>query len=169
LVLPSKTPRTDLNGASNMAFYHLHRPDDEGDLGESIAANLLKQKGYTIIDQNLKVNAKEIDIIAGNDEWIVFCEVKARTSTFARHPEENVDREKQRNMVFAANAYIKAHKENRKPRFDIIGILLHPETKEVIELTHIEDAFMPAQRTIHANTYSGQRRWHSKANWKKRR
>jgi len=152
-----------------MAFFHLHRPDDEGDLGETIAANLLRQKGYTIIDQNLKVGPKEIDIIAGNDEWIVFCEVKARTSTFARHPEENVDREKQRNMVFAANAYIKVHKEERKPRFDIIGVLLHPETNEVLELNHIEDAFMPQQRTIHAKTYSGERKWHTKATWKKRR
>jgi len=152
-----------------MAFFHLHRPDDEGDLGETIAANLLKQKGYTIVDQNLKVGPKEIDIIATNDEWIVFCEVKARTSTFARHPEENVDKEKQRNMVFAANAYIKYTHETRKPRFDIIGVLLHPETNEVLELNHIEDAFYPMQRTIHASSYSGQRRWHSKANWKQRR
>lgn len=152
-----------------MAFYHLHRPDDKGKLGETIAANLLIQKGYTIIDRNLKVNAKEIDIIAGNDEWIVFCEVKTRTSVYGKYPEEYVNKEKRRNMVFAANAYIKAHKENRKPRFDIIGILLDSETNEIIEFNHIEDAFMPEQRTIHANTYSGLYRWHSKANWKRRR
>jgi len=151
-----------------MAFYHLHRPEDEGDLGETIAANLLKQKGYTIMDQNLKVNAKEIDIIAANDQYIVFCEVKTRTSLFARNPEQNVDKEKQRNMVFAANAYIKCHHEMRMPRFDIIGILLDPTTKEVIELNHIEDAFYPPQKTVHASTYSGQRKWHTKANWKKR-
>lgn len=152
-----------------MAIFHLHRPDDKGDLGENIATNLLRQKGYAILDRNLKVNAKEIDIIAANKEYIVFCEVKARTSTFARHPEQNVDAEKKRNMVFAANAYIKINHEMRKPRFDIIGILLHPETGEVLELNHIEDAFYPQQRVIHSGTYSGQRRWHTKSAWKQRK
>ncbi|MCQ2342410.1 MAG: YraN family protein [Paludibacteraceae bacterium] len=152
-----------------MAFFHLHRPDDKGNWGESIAANLLKQKGYEIIDQNLKVDAKEIDVIAANDEYIVFCEVKTRTSTFAGHPEQFVDREKQRNMVFAANAYIKRNGEKRKPRFDIIGILINSETKEIIELTHWEDAFFPPQRTVHSSSYSGTNRWHTKSTLKHRK
>ncbi|MCQ2348469.1 MAG: YraN family protein [Paludibacteraceae bacterium] len=152
-----------------MAIFHLHRPNDEGNLGETIAANLLRQKGFTIVEQNLKVNAKEIDIIATNDEYIVFCEVKTRTSTFAGYPEESVTKEKQRNIVYAANAYLKIHHENRKPRFDIIGILLDPQTKQIQELNHIEDAFFPPQRTIHANSYSGQYRWHNKAYWKSKR
>lgn len=144
-----------------MALFHLHRPDDTGNLGEQIAVNLLQQKGYTIIDQNVKVNAKEIDIIAANEEFIVFCEVKTRTSTFNGYPEQAVDEEKKRNITFAANIYIKCHHEERKPRFDVIGILLDPKTKEVIELNHIEDAFFPQQRTVHRNSLSGRYKWHT--------
>lgn len=144
-----------------MALFHLHRPDDTGNLGEQIAINLLKQKGYTIIDQNVKVNAKEIDIIAANKEYIVFCEVKTRTSTFNGYPEQAVDEEKKRNIIFAANIYIKCHHEERKPRFDVIGILLDSKTKEVIELNHIEDAFFPQQRTAHCNSLSGRYKWHT--------
>ncbi|MCQ2310597.1 MAG: YraN family protein [Paludibacteraceae bacterium] len=152
-----------------MALFHLHRPNDTGNLGEEIAANLLRQKGYTILDKNLKVNAKEIDIIATNDEYIVFCEVKTRTSTFAGYPEQTVNIEKRKNMQFAANAYIKIHRENRKPRFDIIGILLNPTTNEIVELNHIEDAFFPIQRTINSHSYSGQYKWHTKSAWKRRK
>lgn len=152
-----------------MAFFHLHRQEDEGDLGESIAANLLRQKGYTIVEQNLKVNAKEIDIIATNDEYVVFCEVKTRTSTFGGHPEQFVNKEKQKNMVIAANAYIKHVGEKRTPRFDVIGVLLDPQTGDIHELNHIEDAFFPPMRTIHASSYSGRYKWHSKSVWKKRK
>ncbi|MBQ0153879.1 MAG: YraN family protein [Bacteroidales bacterium] len=152
-----------------MAFFHLHRQEDKGDLGESIAANLLRQKGYTIVEQNLKVNSKEIDIIATNDQYVVFCEVKTRTSTFGGHPEQFVNKEKQKNMIFAANAYIKHVGEKRSPRFDVIGVLLDKQTGDIQELNHIEDAFFPSVRTVHASSYSGRYKWHSKSVWKTKR
>ncbi len=152
-----------------MAFFHLNRPDDIGSLGESIAVNLLQQKGYSIVERNLKVNAKEIDIVAANKDFIVFCEVKTRTSLFGGYPEECVTQEKKRNICFAANCYIKGRHETREPRFDVIGILLHPETHEILKLNHIEGAFFPPQRIVHSYSYPGRWRWHNKAVWKKRR
>ena len=63
-------------------------------------------------------------------------------------------------MAAAANAYIKHHQIELVPRFDIIGILMDPNTYEVKELTHLEDAFLPPQRTIGKSSFSGQGRWH---------
>ena len=69
---------------------------------------------------------------------------------------------KRRRMAAAANAYIKFHKIELVPRFDIIGISMDPNTYAVKELTHLEDAFLPPQRTIGKSSFSGQGRWHHK-------
>jgi hypothetical protein len=65
-------------------------------------------------------------------------------------------------MAAAANAYIKMNQTELVPRFDIIGLLINPATHEILEKTHIEDAFLPPQRTIGKTTFSGQGKWHHK-------
>lgn len=37
---------------------------------------------------------------------------------------------------------------------------MDPNTYEVKELTHLEDAFLPPQRTIGKSSFSGQGKWH---------
>ena len=88
--------------------------------------------------------------------------MKCRTSLFAGSPEQCVTADKKRNLLFAAKVYMKMHKEERLPRFDIIGILLHPQTGELQELTHLENAFQSSARTINSGSYNGQYQWQSK-------
>ncbi|MGN0235716.1 MAG: YraN family protein [Paludibacteraceae bacterium] len=135
--------------------------NDIGKLGEEIAANLLIQKRLKIRERNRLLGHLEIDIIAEDKKTIVFAEVKTRTTLFGdKTPAEYVDEAKKRRIVAAANAYVKSHRIEKSVRFDIIGILLHPKTHEVIELTHYENAFLPPVRTVNSHTYSG--RWNSK-------
>ena len=102
-----------------------------------------------------------MDIIAISRKEIVFVEVKTRTSTFGgKQPEEYVDELKRRRMAAAANTYIKMHQIELVPRFDIIGLLIDPDTHKVVEQTHLEDAFLPPQRTIGKSSFSGQGKWH---------
>lgn len=138
---------------------HLHIRNELGVFGEETACNLLTQKGYTIRERNLKVSDKEIDIVAENNTHIVFVEVKTRTGDYVRKPEEYVNIEKQRNMAYAANVYIKHNCVEKAYRFDIIGILVDSKTHEIKELTHLEDAFCPPMRTVGKTTFSGQSRW----------
>lgn len=133
-----------------------------GQKGEQIAAELLEKKGFNIIQRNWKMGHLEMDIIAGNKTELVFAEVKTRTSTFRGRPEEAVDILKQRRMVAAANAYIKYYREERKLRFDIIGILMN-KLGEIVEITHLENAFQPKLKTIHANSFNGQWKWHHRS------
>lgn len=133
-----------------------------GQKGEQIAAELLEKKGFKIIQRNWKMGHLEMDIIAGNQTELVFAEVKTRTSTFRGRPEEAVDILKQRRMVAAANAYIKYYREERKLRFDIIGILMN-KLGEIVEITHLENAFQPKLKTIHANSFNGQGKWHHRS------
>ena len=133
-----------------------------GQKGEQIAAELLEKKGFKIIQRNWKMGHLEMDIIAGNKTELVFAEVKTRTSTFRGRPEEAVDILKQRRMVAAANAYIKYYREERKLRFDIIGILMN-KLGEIVEITHLENAFQPKLKTIHTNSFNGQWKWHHRS------
>ncbi|MBR1878298.1 MAG: YraN family protein [Paludibacteraceae bacterium] len=129
-------------------------------LGEQEAAKMLEDKGFRIIARNWRMGHLEVDIIAENRKEIVFTEVKARTSAYGGvMPEQYVDEAKRQRMVAAANAYIKYHRTEKNPRFDIIGLLISPGTQEITYRCHLENAFTPRLRTIHSGSYTGQWRW----------
>lgn len=130
-----------------MAFGHLHIRNSVGLFGEKTAVDLLRSKGYKILEQNWKMGHLEVDIIAENKTHIAFVEVKTRTSVFGRMPEEYVDRTKQHRIKCAANAYIKAKNCNKIPRFDVIGVLANGNCDKILYINHIEDAFRPRLKT----------------------
>lgn len=134
-----------------------------GIIGEEEAAKLLQKKGMKIKEHNWRMGHLEIDLIAENQQEIAFVEVKARTTEFGNiRPEEYVDEGKKRRMTVAANAYIKYTKTEKSPRFDIIGIIVNPETKEVTYCNHLENAFSPSLRTFNANSFNGAWKWRKK-------
>ncbi len=116
-----------------------------GDEGEEIAAAYLESKGYTILDQNYHFERAEVDIVAyDNDSWIIFAEVKTRSSNRYGEPEEYVDEEKIQNVYKAAEAWIYERKMDGVPvRFDVISIL--QDENEAPDIKHFEDAFSPGR------------------------
>lgn len=129
-------------------------------IGEKEAAEILEKKGFRILERNWRMGHLEVDIIAENRKEIVFAEVKARTSVFGnKMPEEYVDEIKRKHMVTAANTYIKYHKIEKQPRFDIIGIIIDAQTNEITYKNHLENAFQPQTRTISSGSFSGKWRW----------
>ena len=134
--------------------------DPIGIIGEEEAAKMLEQKGFTILERNWRMGHLEVDLIAENKKEIVFVEVKARTSILnGKMPEENVDEIKMRRITAAANAYIKFHKTDRQPRFDVVGLLVDRSTHAITYSNYVENAFQPKTHTITAGSYSGQWRW----------
>lgn len=139
-----------------------------GSIGEDIAEKMMRAKGFRIRERNWRLGHLEMDIIAENRKEIVFVEVKTRTSSYGgRRPEEYVDGYKKRHMTIAANAYIQRHGIEKAPRFDIIGLLLDKRTHEVIEKTHLENAFAPRCRTIGQSSFSGLWRWLKRLRWRR--
>ena len=131
-----------------------------GIIGETEAAKMLEKKGFRIIEHNWRMGHLEVDLIAESKDEIVFAEVKARTTMYADTlPEEYVDENKKKRMIAAANAYIKYHKIEKNPRFDIFGILVDAATQEVTYRNHMENAFVPHLRSISAGSYNGQWKW----------
>lgn len=111
-----------------------------GKLGEDLAASWLQQNGYIIRHRNWKSGRTEIDIIAENERYIVFAEVKTRSADFLVDPAAAVNIPKQRTIIFAASVYLKNHNIGKEARFDIISVLTDGE-EHVID--HIENAFYP--------------------------
>jgi putative endonuclease len=114
-----------------------------GQEGEELAREHLAKKGYRILHRNWKSGKREIDIIAENKDFIVFVEVKTRTDDFHMHPRHAVTSEKQKSIIFAAEAYIARYNIDKESRFDIISIISNGKS---IEIEHIEDAFYPTLR-----------------------
>jgi len=107
--------------------------------GENIAATYLINKGYTIIERNWYSTHKELDIIAGYEDWIIVVEVKTRTGFTWEPPEDAVNDKKIRRIVKAAHHYICLHQIDAPVRFDVISIIKENDNW-IIE--HFEDAFL---------------------------
>jgi putative endonuclease len=119
----------------NMAAHH-----ETGARGEELAAEFLQKQGYEILDRNWRHRHYELDLVARDQETIVIVEVKTRTSLYAGEPEVSVNRQKQRTLIRAANAYVVYHGIDFPVRFDIIAIVIKGDQHFI---NHIEDAFYP--------------------------
>ncbi len=111
-----------------------------GKQGEYIARKFYEKENFTVLETNWQAGHLEIDLITQNDELIVFCEVKTRKKRTLTQPEAAVNKQKQRNLVRAANQYVSRFGINKCVRFDVISIILDGETHT---LHHIPDAFQP--------------------------
>jgi len=116
---------------------------DLGQKGEELAEEHLKKAGYKILFRNWKWGKHEIDIIAENDDYIIFAEVKTRADDFRMHPVTAVTREKQRSIIYAANGYLQKFGIDKEGRFDIITVI---KSADSFEIDHIEGAFYPTLR-----------------------
>jgi putative endonuclease len=112
----------------------------KGIAGENEADVFLQSKGFKIIEKNWSMGKLEVDLIGTVGKHIVFIEVKKRYSKAFREPWEAVNRKKQRNIILAANIYLKKSHTDLEPRFDIVSIV---QDGQKIEIEHIEQAFWP--------------------------
>jgi putative endonuclease len=103
-----------------------------GAQSESLAARLLKQRGYTILETNYRTPLGEIDIIARDRGTIVFVEVKARRSLGFGSPKWAVTPKKQRKISMVALYYLKTTRQSQaKARFDVVAIRSRVEPPQV--------------------------------------
>jgi putative endonuclease len=111
-----------------------------GRRGEELAAGYLVKNGYTIRDRNWRSGKTEIDIIAENNAFIVFVEVKTRAADYQVPPAEAVNVPKQRTIINAASNYINRNGLVKEARFDIITVITRGTGPEI---DHIENAYYP--------------------------
>lgn len=110
-----------------------------GNWGEEAAVGLLKKKGYIILERNFRGERGEIDIIARDNETLVFVEVKTRLQKTFGNPEDAVDNRKQAQIGKIAMVYLMEKDLKEKDcRFDVVAVF---KAGTKTEIRHIEDAF----------------------------
>ncbi len=111
-----------------------------GKLGENLAQKFLIDNGFEIVATNWRCRKYEVDIIANKDNMLVFVEVKTRTPCGVSTPEDSMNRAKQKQLVEAADIYIKEHNINLEARIDLISIFIKDKKYWV---KHTENAVIP--------------------------
>lgn len=107
-----------------------------GKLGEEIATLYLKKNNYIIIDRNFYSKQGEIDIVAEDNNELVFIEVKSRTNLKYGEPVDAVDKIKQTRLIKTINYYLYLkHIKNTNIRVDIIEVYIE---KERYKINHIK-------------------------------
>ena len=113
---------------------------ETGKKGEDIALQYLKEKGYTILDQNWRNSRYELDIVAKKDGFIIIVEVKTRSVNSMVDALLAIDRNKRQHLMRAANSYILAKNLKDEIRFDVITIGVGGKNPEIM---HVPNAFYP--------------------------
>ena len=91
---------------------------------ELLAAVHLEKCGYHIIEKNYRCRIGEIDLVACDGAYLVFVEVKYRSTNESGLPEEAVDLRKQRQISRVAAWYLteKGLDIYTPCRFDVVAI-----------------------------------------------
>lgn len=116
-----------------------------GRIGEQIAVRYLEGLGYQVVDRNWRLAVEglrgEVDIVAKDDDTVVFCEVKTR-----RRSEDGdeallaVTVPKQRQLRRLAAAYLAAAELSADVRFDVVAVSW-PASGGRANVVHVAEAF----------------------------
>jgi putative endonuclease len=111
-----------------------------GKLGEQLAAEFLRKKDHIILQQNFVWEKAEIDIITIKDGKIVFVEVKTRVSPYLNDPALMVPLKKWRQIMKAADHFMKERTDDLTAQFDIISVVTN---QEYTMIDHYDQAYIP--------------------------
>ncbi len=118
-----------------------------GDLGEQLALDHLKKKGYKLVETNYRCRLGEIDIVARQKNCLVFVEVRTKSSQEHGSPEESLTPTKQKHMIKCAYYYLQNHKKLPEHwRIDLVAVELdifnQPTRIEILENPVEEQPFI---------------------------
>ena len=118
-----------------------------GRFGEDEACKFLRSKGWKIVERNWRFSHYEIDIIAKNEEYLIFVEVKTREhyqNSLYGTAAQAVNYKKQLNIIKAAQVYLARYPTDLQARLDIIEVYTYHEkyTVQVKSINHYENAYM---------------------------
>lgn len=111
-----------------------------GEIGEKIAVKYLRSKNYYIIEQNYYNRFGEIDIIAEKDSYLVFTEVKTRTSEEFLALEKSFNYRQINHLINTAKYYF--FEKNyifKNIRFDLILIKISLNNRKIEKIDHYKN------------------------------
>ncbi len=96
-----------------------------GSVAENTVTAFLEKQGVQIMERNYHNRSGEIDIIGRHDGYLVFFEVKYRSTVKMGYPQEAVSLSKQRQICKIADYYRCRHKLplSTSIRFDVVAVV----------------------------------------------
>jgi putative endonuclease len=95
-----------------------------GRRGEDLACEVLRRRGYTVVERGFRTRTGEIDIIARDGPTTVFVEVRTRSGGSFGSPLESVNGQKRRRLCRMAAEYLAARRAaDAACRFDVVSIV----------------------------------------------
>ena len=111
-----------------------------GEMGEQMALQHLRKLGHHILELRWRRHRLEIDIISELNNEIHFTEVKTRHTDTLGEPWRAITKKKQKQLIKAADTYLKSERELREAVFDVVSII-HNSVETKFE--YIPNAFTP--------------------------
>jgi putative endonuclease len=94
-----------------------------GALGERLAQDFLKRKGFRILETNYRCREGEIDIVARQKDCLVFVEVRTKSNLQFGSPEESISAAKMKHLKQTAMCYCQDHDGLRGSwRIDLVAV-----------------------------------------------
>jgi putative endonuclease len=121
-----------------VAWYEISmNPHELGRLGEQQAAAFLKKKRLKIVAQNVRLPRGELDIVAQDQDCLVFVEVKTIRSNQHFSPIDHFDHKKQKKLRQLAQAYSVRLPQEMDQRVDLILVEYHDPTWKIEHLENV--------------------------------
>jgi putative endonuclease len=114
------------------------RRRDTGILGEKLARDFLRKRGYRILEANYRCPRGEVDLVAEHKDFLVFVEVRTKRSRDFGTPEESITPAKMERLITVAAHYRQTHHDLPSLwRIDVVAVELgqkgRPSRMELIE------------------------------------
>jgi putative endonuclease len=99
-------------------------------LAEAVAARALAERGYRVVDRNVRLRGGELDLVCRDADAFVFCEVKARFPAALGGAEEALTAAKLRRLTRLAATYLARVGRREAPyRIELIAVRLNGERR----------------------------------------
>ena len=107
---------------------------------EALAEAFLHERGWRVLERNVRFLRKEIDLVVEKDGIVAFVEVKGRNGPAFGHPLDAITRRKRQAIFVAARGWIaRSDFRARSYRFDSVSVGLMPDGS--IDVEHGEGAW----------------------------
>lgn len=117
----------------------MDRRGERGRRAEALVTERLRDEGYEILGQNVRVGRLELDVVARKSRLLVVCEVRSRTGTLFAAA-ESIDARKIARIRAATAQWIRTERPNTNGvRFDAAAVVFHADGR--VQIEYYEGAF----------------------------
>lgn len=107
---------------------------DLGIAGENVAQKALEDRGYKVVDRNVRLRSGELDMVAFDGDELVVVEVRTRSVGKMAPPETTVGPRKLRKLVRTGRWYVLNKGWEGPWRIDVVAVTVKGDKNPEVEI-----------------------------------